>query len=163
MYRRYSAYRIGDRVFADELLVSPRWSVKGAVSKHTPEIMAEELRFLHANPHEAILHNAFALGNIDFGRADFNVVDGRVQVYEINTNPVYGIIPKDDGRDQMRAFVRPMIVDAFRRLDTPLASRGRVKFEKPRLRAHTLKWPSGWRLVKSTMRRLGGAARMDRP
>jgi hypothetical protein len=80
-------------------------------------------------------------------------------VYEINTNPVYAIIPKDDGRDQMRAFVRPMIVDAFRALDTPLARTGRVSFAKPRLRAHSLKWPSGWRLAVSAMRRLGGAAR----
>lgn len=161
MFRRYSAYKIGDRIFADELFVSPDWAVKSAVSRHTPEILAEELGFLHANPHQAVLRNAFALGNIDFGRADFSIVDGKVQVYEINTNPVYAIIPKDDGRDQMRAFVRPMIVDAFRALDTPLAQKGRVRFEKPHLRAHSLKWPRGWRLAVSAMRRLGGAARRD--
>jgi hypothetical protein len=159
MFRRYSAYKIADRVFADELFVSDRWAVKGDVSRHAPDIMAEELEYLHANPHEAILRTAFELGSIDFGRADYGIADGRVQVYEINTNPVYAIIPKDDGRDQMRAFVRPMIVDAFRALDTPLARNGRVRFAKPRLRAHSLKWPSGWRLAVSAMRRLGGAAR----
>jgi len=158
-FRRYSAYRIGNRVFGDEVFFSSYWAVKSAVSLIDGDSIAEELAFVRANPHEGILKTAFEIGYIDFGRADYSVVDGRVQVYEINTNPVYAIMPKDDGRNPLRAITRPMIVDAFRALDTPVASRGRVHFAKPRLRPHSFKWPSGWRLAASMLRRVGGTVR----
>ena len=36
----------------------------------------------------------FDLARIDYGRIDYSVVDGRIQVWEINTNPMI-LIPRD--------------------------------------------------------------------
>ena len=153
-FRRYSAYKIGDRLFADELFVSEHWAVKDAVALWDRQTIAEELDFVRANPHEDVLRNAFAVGHVDFGRADYGVVDGRVQVYEINTNPIFAIGPRDDGRSQRRALAEQATIDAFRALDTPVGKGGRVKFSKAGLRSHALRWPSGWRLATSMVRRL---------
>ena len=49
--------------------------------------MASERHFVEANLYESILRRAFDLAGIDYGRADFSIVDGAPQIYEINTNP----------------------------------------------------------------------------
>jgi hypothetical protein len=143
-YRRYSAFRIGDRVFGDELFVSDQWAVKDAVALWTAETIAEELEFVRNNPHEDTLRKAFAVAEIDFGRADYAVVDGRVQVYEINTNPVFSIGPREDGRDARRSLAREAEIDALRVLDTPIALRGRVRFSTPARRRHPFRNPRRW-------------------
>ena len=155
MYRRYSAFRIGDRVFGDELFVSDRWAVKDAVALWSPEIIAEELAFVRSNPHEDALRKAFAVAEIDFGRADYGVVDGRVQVYEINTNPAFSIGPHEDGRDARRLFARQAAIDALLAIDTPIAARGRVGFSRPPLpRPQSFRHPRGWKWVTSVGHRI---------
>jgi hypothetical protein len=161
-YRRYSAYKIGERIFADELFISEHWAVKDAVARWDRETIAEELKFIHANPHEETLRKAFAAGHIDFGRADYGVVDGRVQIYEINTNPDFAIGPRDDARNQRRAFARRVTVDALRALNAPLETNGHIGFSRPRPSSHPLRRPSGWRLATSTARRFRRAFRSAR-
>ena len=39
------------------------------------------------NAYEGIMRKIFDLASIEYGRADCGVVDGKIQVYEINTNP----------------------------------------------------------------------------
>jgi hypothetical protein len=158
-FRRYSAYRIGDRVFNDELFVSPNWAVKGDVAVWGPELTAEELAYVRADPHVETLRRAFELGRIEFGRMDYGVVDGRVQVYEINTNPVFAIGPRARGRPERRMHAERLTIDAFRALDTPLGRRGRVTFSSPRPRGHALRWPNAWLLPRSLFRRMQSALR----
>jgi hypothetical protein len=53
----------------------------------TPELYEDELRLIRDNPFEAALQPAFELAGIEYGRADFGLVSGKVEIYEINTNP----------------------------------------------------------------------------
>ena len=158
-FRRYGAFKIGDRIFADELFASEHWAVKDAVAHWDSATIAEELDFMRRNPHEEVLRKACALAHIDFGRVDYGVVDGRVQVFEINTNPSYSVGPRDDARNERRALARQSTIEAFRALDTPLVEKGRVEFARPRPGAHALRWPRGRRLISSLGRRLGTAIR----
>ncbi|WP_103130058.1 hypothetical protein [Deinococcus aerius] len=89
LYRRYAAFNIGGRIIPTDIFFSRRWEVRGmddlmVVDEHT---VAEELRYLRGNPHEAQLRAVFDLACIEYGRVDYGIVGGRVQVYEINTNP----------------------------------------------------------------------------
>ena len=47
----------------------------------------EEYRFVADNPFGPELRKVFDLAGIEYGRADFGLVGGRPQIYEINTNP----------------------------------------------------------------------------
>jgi hypothetical protein len=49
-------------------------------------MVAEEWAYLHDNPHERELRQVCELARIDYGRIDYAVVDGRIQVWEINSN-----------------------------------------------------------------------------
>jgi hypothetical protein len=158
-FRRYGAFKIGDRIFAEELFVSERWVVKDAVAHRDRATIAEELDFVRGNPHEEVLRKAFALAHVDFGRVDYGVIDGRVQVFEINTNPAFSVGRRDDARIERRALTRRSTIEAFRALDTPLVKNGRVAFTPPQHRSHARRWPRGWRLISSLVRRLGTAVR----
>ena len=49
-----------------------------------------ELRYVEENPHEAWIREVFKLGGVEYGRVDYSLVNGRPQLWEINTNPTIG-------------------------------------------------------------------------
>lgn len=86
-YRKYAAFKVGDHIYAQHCFASPGWWVKFTTAERGPERTAEHDRYVKENPHREGLEPIFAMANIDYGRADYCVVDGRVQIFEINTNP----------------------------------------------------------------------------
>jgi hypothetical protein len=88
LFRKLSVFRIGDTYFAAHCVHEGSWLVKyGAKGIASPELYQDELRLIRENPFEAALKPAFELARIEYGRADFGLVDGKVEIYEINTNP----------------------------------------------------------------------------
>lgn len=85
-YRKYSAFRIGDRIIAAHIVFSRHWVAKDGGS--TDPQMVEEAAFMRDNPHESWLRNIFDLAHIEYGRIDYSLLDGRPQIWEINTNPI---------------------------------------------------------------------------
>jgi hypothetical protein len=86
LYRKYGAFLVGDRVFVRSVQFSRNW-----VQKHQdldePELVREERAYVEANPHREAIHEVFRLARIDYGRMDYGVLHGKIQVWEINTNP----------------------------------------------------------------------------
>jgi hypothetical protein len=83
-------FSIAGRLVPRHVLFSTNW-----VTKH-PDISdeataCEEARFIARFPHSEVIENAFHLAGIDYGRIDYGMHEGRIQVWEINTNPI--IIP----------------------------------------------------------------------
>ena len=87
LYRKYGAFVIAGRVLPRHMLFSPRWMQKYS-HELSDELMAEERRFVEDNPHERQLQRVAELAGVDYGRIDYGVLDGGVQVWEINTNPM---------------------------------------------------------------------------
>lgn len=89
IYRKYSALNIGGRIIAHHIFFSRNWIVRAEnLLPFTREMIAEEAEFQQSNPHLDAVAEAFSIAQIDFGRIDYAVDNGRVQVWEINTNPV---------------------------------------------------------------------------
>jgi len=88
VYRKLSAYRIGPAIVPHVCVHDTSWLVKyGKLGVAGEELYREELAFLQTNPFADHLRMAFDLADIEYGRADFGFYRGRIQVYEINTNP----------------------------------------------------------------------------
>lgn len=122
LHHRYGAYVIGRRIFAGNLFFSRDWMVKRRLPEFAHgEFQAADDEYVATNPHEAMLRPIFALARVDYGRMDYAVVDGRVQVFEINTNPM--------------APIAPELLAAARELDCPARGGGRIpvrrRFEPP--------------------------------
>jgi hypothetical protein len=122
VYRKYATYLIDGEVFPGHLAVSKSWSVKYS-DVVTPETIDAEIEFFRANPFADELREIFALAGVDYGRIDFALLDGRPQVWEINTNPnLYGttVDRYPDRLDRaFRPYVFPKLVDGFSRMLRP--------------------------------------------
>lgn len=86
VYRKYSAFVVGERVIPRHVFFSRGWNVKFP-DRVTPALVREELDYLRANPHATALRRVFELAGIQYGRIDYALSEGCMQVWEINTNP----------------------------------------------------------------------------
>ncbi len=122
MYRKYGAMCIAGTVIPRQLLFSRHWVVKGTKVEIDDDLRAKEHEYLSTNPHAELLREVFRVARIDYGRVDYAVVGGRVQIYEINTNPnVYA------GSERRQKEWYPDLVPASDRL---LAALGAIEAER---------------------------------
>ncbi len=106
IYRKYSAFVVGDRIVPRHLFFAREWMVKYPAAVNARQVQ-EEMDYLLGNPHESALREVFRIAGIRYGRIDYAVHRGRLQVWEINTNP--WVMSFDDGggterRSAHRAF-----------------------------------------------------------
>lgn len=97
-FRKYGAFKIGGTILPHHVHFSPHWIVKAATARRDavnddpdknrlPSHEREERDYVMENPHQSALEAIFRIAGIDYGRIDYTIVGGRIQVYEINTNP----------------------------------------------------------------------------
>jgi hypothetical protein len=95
LFRKFATYRVGPAMIANLCVHQSKWVAKdGEKGIAGQELYDDEHRIIAENRHGEELRPAFEAGGIEFGRADFGLVDGRPQVYEINTNPTIAVIRK---------------------------------------------------------------------
>lgn len=137
LYRKLSSFKIGETVFFTHTVHDIKWLVKhGRKNSATPELYQEEHAMILDNRFSGHLSRVFDVSCVEYGRVDFGIVDGRVQVYEINTNP-YVSLPghhPDPVRRQSMKIAWEKYVEALVKIDTtdsaaPTAS----GFEHPQL------------------------------
>ena len=88
LFRKLSAYKVGDQVFFYNTVHEESWIVKnGTLNSATNALYQEELDMITHNAFASEVLKAFNIAHIDYGRVDFGLVNGKVQIYEINTNP----------------------------------------------------------------------------
>ena len=119
VYRKMSAYRIGDQIIAAEAVHDTQWCVKlGKLGVATAAMYEEERQWIEDYPHTQTLMQCFRVANIDYGRIDFGIVDGKVEPYEINTNPNLKI-PKPHAspvRQRSVELIWERLIEAFEAL-----------------------------------------------
>ena len=87
-FRKFNTFRVGNEVFAHHLVVEDSWVVKyGTQVKLPEEYKIFEQAFVKENWSADLLRRAFEIAGIEYGRADWGMVGGKVEIYEINTNP----------------------------------------------------------------------------
>jgi hypothetical protein len=87
LYRKYAAMKIGERLIPRHVLFSRKWMTKkpDVVTEATAK---EEREYLERFPHADQLEEVFRLAGLDYGRVDYGFHNGRLQVWEVNSNPV---------------------------------------------------------------------------
>lgn len=88
LYRKFGMFRCGDRFAPRAPLYGSTWYVKNnPQAEATDDDHRKDAELLATNPHRRQLRDVFDIAGIEYGRADYNIVGGRLQVYEINFNP----------------------------------------------------------------------------
>lgn len=151
IWRRHTGFRVGDSVLIDLPVTEDHWCVKaGTVGLADEAMYAEDDVVVRENRHAPALRHAFATARIDFGRADFGLVGGRPQIYEINTNPSIPSLtdPHPSAtRETTRRFAHARLLDAVARLDAGPSTAPDVPLWHPLLAAqrHAGVGTMGWR------------------
>ena len=89
LYRKYGAFRIGDLVFGQHVLMGTDWCVKSENAIATPEALEENSAYIRNDPHARLLMPFFEQAGIEYGRIDYSFSGDRIQVWEINDNPQF--------------------------------------------------------------------------
>ncbi len=87
IYRKYGAMRVGSAVFGQFLILERRWEKSQGERIRTPEAREENHRYYCDNPHAEALLPVFELAGVEYGRMDYSMCGGKLQVWEINDNP----------------------------------------------------------------------------
>ncbi len=90
VYRKYSAFNVGDRILPRYLECSRDWMVKWHHRIFDRERAELEAHYLQTNPHEEWIREMFRLAGIEYGRIDYGMLGGEPQMWEINLNPTIG-------------------------------------------------------------------------
>ncbi len=125
-YRKYSAFRVGERIVPRHLIFGRNWMLKYPDAIDGARL-ALERAYLEENPHETELKKIFDLAHIDYGRIDYALLEGRIQVWEINTNPIV-TLPLSEYKPahlEHQEWFAERILEAFHAIDLPPCS-GRV-------------------------------------
>lgn len=93
VFRKLAALRICGVMVACLCVHQSKWVAKdGDLGLAGQQLYDDEYQIVAEGRHCAEVRRAFEIGNIEFGRADFALVGGRPQVYEINTNPTFSVV-----------------------------------------------------------------------
>ncbi|HEY8155840.1 MAG TPA: hypothetical protein VII72_17045 [Myxococcota bacterium] len=139
LFRKLALSRIGSLWVPQICVHDERWLVKyGKAACATPELYEEEFQIVSGNPFAEPVQRAFEIAGIEYGRADFGLVGGRVQIYEINTNPTLkpGTNHPVARRAESLRLVWKNHMAAFRELDPGPLPGDPVALRSPRLLRH---------------------------
>lgn len=126
VFRKLSVYKVGPAQIATPSVHERHWAAKyGEMGAAGKEGYTKDLETVRTNPFKDHLENVFALAKIDYGRVDFGIVNGRPEVYEINTNPMIEPTTRHPYPDRVEAFrlSDTAYLDALNALDTPRAKK----------------------------------------
>jgi hypothetical protein len=125
IWRRWAGFRLGGSTFLHSVATDTQWAVKvGRFGLLDESTYAEDDAAIRRNDHAVELAAAFDAAAIDYGRADFGLVAGRPEVYEINTNPLLAASQSHPSpiRSGTIAFARQRFVGLLAAMDLPAHS-----------------------------------------
>lgn len=126
VFRKLAEFKVGERTIPTLSVHERQWAAKfGERGVAGAELYADELEIMRSDRFGPAAAKAFKVAGIDYGRADFALVGGHPQFYEINTNPtieLQGDHPFTDRLKSEQVFLKGLR-EAFAEIDTPAGGR----------------------------------------
>jgi hypothetical protein len=132
VYRKYAAFVVGSEIVARSLMSSREWVISDFDLAEEPR-WREAREYVATNPDADRLLEIARAGAVDYGRIDYARLDGRVQVWEINTNPCVIVPPDDEIGFELHRVPMRRIAAALIALDQQVSRRqaGRARRTAP--------------------------------
>jgi hypothetical protein len=133
-YQKAAAFKIGKAIVPAHLLRGTHWGLKWDDALWTEATMQANIDYLSSNPHEEWLRRVFDLAGVDYGRCDYGIGNGTLQVWEINLDATIGAGPGPPRElsppvgallEEYRKIYHPAYWAALRSMD-PAPSRARI-------------------------------------
>jgi hypothetical protein len=121
LFRKLAAFRVGERMDCTLCVHESHWAAKyGEIGIADQSLYDDEYDIVASNRFGEALRPAFEAAGIEYGRADFALIDGRPQVYEINSNPMIDRIEQHPFPVRLRtdALFHERLLNSFVQIDT---------------------------------------------
>lgn len=130
IFRKLAAFRVGDEIVQTIAVHSRDWIAKLGEPVGCHDLYIKDLNDINTTTYRDAVMQAFQAVDLQYGRADFGLVGGRPQFYEINLNPHIGETTPHEFRERNDADMvfRGKYVKAMQAIDTP-ASRAKIKLD----------------------------------
>lgn len=122
---KYGCFRVGDRIMPQNRLVGREWCVK-KFEYFDETVIARDLAYIKSTEHNETVRTVFDIAAVEYGRVDYSIVNGRLEFYELNTNP-HNSYREMDEIPESRDYFTPLFIDAMLALDCPLNPKERMK------------------------------------
>ncbi|MBL7844029.1 MAG: hypothetical protein JNK44_09215 [Cyclobacteriaceae bacterium] len=102
VFIKMSGFVLGEKIMPRYLNYSPGWMVKSTVHPEDALMQqrhADVQEYMRTNPHKEWLQKVFKEANITYGRSDYALVNGELQLWEINLNPSFVRPPRKRKND----------------------------------------------------------------
>ncbi len=86
-FRKFAAFRVGDTIYAQHCAMSTSWLVKNVPEKLLVEHVDQIHAYVSTNPDADALMPIFERAEMQYGRIDYTQHEGKLLVFENNTNP----------------------------------------------------------------------------
>jgi hypothetical protein len=133
MFHRYISHVIGNTIVPGYLAFNSHWVVK-AGRFLDGDRLAQQRASVLTREYEPLLRQIAQLAGVGYGRVDYAVVEGRIHIWELNTNPTLLVRPEEFSQFALEE-VGPLVdhlMDALGRLaGTPGAPGRPVKVRIP--------------------------------
>jgi len=145
---KYAAFCIGDHIVPRHRFLGRTWFVRGPDHLDS-EVAESERAWLISFPEEDQIRRIFSVAGIDYGRLDFAIIDGKVQAFEINTNPQTIGFTQEPLRQGADKLFGPKFTDALAAMDCThsgwvaidMPAKGRLLFPiQVTMRIENLRW-----------------------
>jgi hypothetical protein len=121
VFRKLSCFRIGEATLPSLAVHERNWSAKyGEVGVAGEAGYQDEYAIVKTNRYASTVGPIFELAEVEYGRADFAVVGGEIQTYEINTNPSINVLREHPFALRLEAqrLAWQAMREAFERIDS---------------------------------------------
>lgn len=132
-YVKYGCFRVGDRIMPQNRLVGRQWCVK-QFEYFDETVVARDLAYIKSTEHNEMVRKVFDIAAVEYGRVDYSIVNGRLEFYELNTNP-HNSYREMDAIPESRDYFTPLFIDALLALDCAADSKERVRIAPPEVTA----------------------------
>lgn len=127
-YVKYGCFRVGDRIMPQNRLVGRQWCVK-KFDYFDETVIARDLAYVKSTDHNETVRTVFDIAAVEYGRVDYSIVNGRLEFYELNTNP-HNSYREMDEIPESRDYFTPLFIDALLAVDSPVDPKERVTIEQ---------------------------------
>ncbi|MEM6535978.1 MAG: hypothetical protein AAF613_10095 [Pseudomonadota bacterium] len=124
VFRKLAMFRVGETMIATPAVHERDWQAKlGEEGVASAQMYQEDYDLVATNRYADAVSQAFDVAKIDYGRADYAIVDGKVEIYEINTNPFIDPLTSHPHAVRLKtdALFCDRLVAALREIDRPVS------------------------------------------
>ncbi|WP_095595171.1 ATP-grasp domain-containing protein [Actibacterium pelagium] len=103
IFRKHAAHFVNGKIIRGLTVTDSGWQAKlGELGLATEENYLADLVEQREYPHTRLMQDVAKIAGLEYGRIDYGMVDGKPQIYEVNSNPMMKPLTKHSSQTRVQ-------------------------------------------------------------